>query len=867
MKKPDSRRVVQAFIAVFLVCGLFLGIFWARMSAEESRRRYLETLLNDARAVADAVDNELAYLLTIDPEQLEYQRLEEHLSRWSQVRSIPRIFTLFEENGEMKLGPEAGTGFHGESVELHELFPISARRHVMHPEGENRPLVTLAPAEIYPGAGREVYIGIETDPEILEQEGRESLLVPLLCTGTFALILLGSAVLIMGRKGKTFRFAEVLCTFLIVSQVSVSFYFYAREQEENSRKDRFEAVSDIQVGFIAEELRDIQRDLDGIGRFYEGSIFVDPWEYQAYVSRLAWNKTVHSWQWIPRLREAQLEERAVLMESFGIEPFTHTIPPGKSPKEEGIFYPVLYVEPLETQKFMIGWEASAHPERYQAMVQAKETGMMYAADLHALPEMRAYQAGTAVMRPVFRGGRYIGVLSAVLSYNRFLDILLPEARQLEYGTAVRLEEAGEGGEVLPLTDPSGSSSEGNELKTAIPLFLFGRTYMISSQAEDRFFAENPLYYSNTVIISGGLLSVLLSFLVLFFVNRRQFLLGIVRRRTRELMSANRRTKEILNGVDVSVFVTTLQDRRILFQNNAGRRLQEQTGMPMQEMFPFSDVEEKEIHLEEIDRIYLYQSKRFNWGMQIAARLETAQDITEQKHSVQALKNIEWMLAPAEEKAEKYRQNRIALSREEVHVRNSTPVILNTVGYEQLERIMSEVIALTETSAAVYEQDGSHAYFLVNSRWCSGLHQDSPLSCGGDVLKDVVSSVIAEGRGKEITCPSGMNFSFVPIFAGSACIGAVHLGFGEPPADDTSPIQGSTQPGTDENGRKAEHRKYETRPGYIIELAKNRLETSAELLGEMVERKRSEENQKQLMQELMEAQKIESVGRLAGGVAP
>jgi PAS domain S-box-containing protein len=225
----------------------------------------------------------------------------------------------------------------------------------------------------------------------------------------------------------------------------------------------------------------------------------------------------------------------------------------------------------------------------------------------------------------------------------------------------------------------------------------------------------------------------------------------------------------------------------------------------------------------------------------------ARDLTERRRHEEDLRRIEWMLRPKE------LPHRDAPTPEygDLSQLNKDGLILSTVGSEQLLDLASEYLDLLETSAAVYEKNGDYALGLFTSGWCRLMDTSSRK------LSDTEDNSVALASGKwlcheacwadasvrametdgpiDIACRGGIRLYAVPVRANGEVIGAINFGYGDPPADSGS-LENLAQAydvSTDELRRAAAE--YQSRPPFIIDLAKRRLQKSAYYLGRLVER--------------------------------
>ena len=187
--------------------------------------------------------------------------------------------------------------------------------------------------------------------------------------------------------------------------------------------------------------------------------------------------------------------------------------------------------------------------------------------------------------------------------------------------------------------------------------------------------------------------------------------------------------------------------------------------------------------------------------------------------------------------------------------NTDRTILDTVGKETLKKIAKDSIDLLETSVAVYEKNGDYAMGIFTSGWCRMMDAASRRLCVSCSNSQALESgkwichescwnfskrALESGEIVDEKCDGGIHIYAIPIFSENQTIGVLSVGYGNPPEDDKTLKKLAKEYNIPLEEIRQNAMAYQKRPLYIEEMAKNRMRSSAELIGLIYQNRKEEQ---------------------------
>lgn len=220
-----------------------------------------------------------------------------------------------------------------------------------------------------------------------------------------------------------------------------------------------------------------------------------------------------------------------------------------------------------------------------------------------------------------------------------------------------------------------------------------------------------------------------------------------------------------------------------------------------------------------------------------------------------LKQIEWMLSPKSAPGDAGRSQDRDQGYGDLTELNHDGIILKSIGREHLKSFSDDYLELLGTSSAIYEANGDYAFGIFASGWCRMMDSASRRFCDTPDNAEALNSgcwlchescwthcsreAILHKAPADISCNGGLRIYAVPIFANKDVVGAINFGYGDPPKNSEILRKLADAYHVDYDDLVREADAYDSRPPFIIELAKKRLHATARLIGSMIETKQAE----------------------------
>ncbi len=238
-------------------------------------------------------------------------------------------------------------------------------------------------------------------------------------------------------------------------------------------------------------------------------------------------------------------------------------------------------------------------------------------------------------------------------------------------------------------------------------------------------------------------------------------------------------------------------------------------------------------------------------------------IFERKENELKMREFEWLLEKSDK--QKLIGNKSRPYYGDITELNKDGSILCCVGKKMLELLANDIMELIDTSLQVFEKDGKSAYSVSYSQWCLLLDESSRKLCHTDdntealrsgkwlchecCWNDSALTAIKSGRSTDTTCTGGIRLYAEPIFAGDEIIGAINIGYGNPPESKAEIEKISELFNVSENRLMDAAVTYKSRPPFIIEQSKKRLKITAEIIGKIVYQEKVENRMRKTLREL------------------
>ena len=589
IRRAQARRFLVA-ATVILFTGLGLSV-WQGVQSDRNMRAVFLDQVSLISWSFDALSITQLSGTASDTNDVNFLRIQDQLRRTSALYPGCRFLYLMRQRADGEIimladsEPPDSDQYSppGQSYEeaSPELLAVFARASAIT-EGPLQDrwgtwVSTLVPV-FHPRTEQLVAVlGMDVDASIWRRHIIASCLdVVLVTAGALLALGLGFWLLQAGSKWRNrIGQPEALVTLLFGLVLTATVSVLTHQAEHRHRTASFRRITGAQASLVQQSIfRAGNQSLEGIARLFMASEFVDRLEFRNYLGHLLNRPYIRYWAWSPLVARHEREafEQSVrqggapgyrIMENRG---GTAIVPA----PERDVYYPICYLEPMTDHAHLLGFDLGSDPVQRDTLAAAAASRLTTCSDPIKLPLEADLTNHVTIARPVYAQNdesRLVGFASVVLHMERFLERAL--SRETTHGETAnpaslymvsqnrepRLLAAIHGNtppppprSEIPFFDPHLIEP------MVLPIYAFGQVFAFVSQPGAPFNQLFPAIAARRTALTGLALTALLGALVSALAHRRDALGRMVAERTSQLRASESSYHGLFNAIQQAIYI-------------------------------------------------------------------------------------------------------------------------------------------------------------------------------------------------------------------------------------------------------------------------------------------------------------------------
>jgi PAS domain S-box-containing protein len=581
-KHPIETQSIDRRTLFVLIAMVIAGMIFTWWTVRQTDRSLRESMLYQTGLVAKAIRPERIAALSGTPADLTsptYHRLKEQLAATRATIPDCRFLYLlgrrtdgtvffYMDSVPMGSADESPPGQTYPDISDSDQQVFTQQVALVSGPAEDRSgtwVRALVPI-LHPNGERlTAVLGMDIAASEWQRELLGAAIPPILITLLMALVLGGGAILLRhGARGASRspfqrRYPETILAVAVVGLFfSVSVAWLVGDKGALNRLRAFRQLAHDKTARIASGLQNLEYiELEALARFCEASQYESAAEFRDFVDFLRKNPAIQYWAWAQWTPASGRKEIAKKLRAEG-RPDAVIWQHGQNGRRiaataRDLYIPIVRAASRMRGKDLLGYDLGSDARRRTALEAAMQSGLTTC----TVPMPEKTEAGgpkiIEIYRPAYsRDGmrRPLGVGMAVLMTGKLLfNARSTDAVQLRLAIGKR---AGTAIETLATSWESDSPPD-SAITIAYPIFAFGKALLVTAHAGRAYKEFYPSQIPWLVLFTGILLTALSTVLVAVTHRRREQLEFLVTEHSRDLIDARHRMELAINGADLGTW--------------------------------------------------------------------------------------------------------------------------------------------------------------------------------------------------------------------------------------------------------------------------------------------------------------------------